>query len=211
MILTEKYRPHALDEVVGQEPVVNRLRALFQRGIGGRAFWISGLTGCGKTTLAHIIARQIASDWTTEELDSGGLTPAALADWERKVAGKGLGGHGWALIINEAHGLRKDTIRQLLVTLERLPAHVVVVFTTTEKGQKSLFDGQIDSRPLVGRCINLELSKTVEALPAAIHVHRIATVEGLTSKGISEFIDLIRRCQGSLREAIQAVDGGEMA
>ncbi len=39
-----------------------------------------------------------------------------------------------AVIVNESHGLRKDTIRQLLVLLERLPAHVVFVFTTTTDG-----------------------------------------------------------------------------
>jgi hypothetical protein len=37
---------------------------------------------------------------------------------------------GRAVIINEAHGLRKDVIRQLLVTLERIPPHVVWVFTS---------------------------------------------------------------------------------
>lgn len=208
MLLVEKYRPKTLDEVVGQDKTVARLRSLFERGIGGRAFWLSGPTGSGKTTLARIIADQIASDWTTEELDSSGLTPAVVVDWERKISGRGLNGTGWALIVNEAHGLRKDTIRQFLVTLERLPSHSVAIFTTTSEGQKLLFDGQIDSRPLVSRCLSFEL--VADTLQVAGHVRKIALAENLTNQDIHAFVELVRRSKGSVRAALQAVDGGEM-
>ena len=66
---------------------------------------------------------------------------------------------GRAFIVNEAHGLRKDTIRQLLVLLERLPNHVVMIFTTTNEGQESLFDDYSDANPLLSRCARLDLAR----------------------------------------------------
>ena len=74
--------------------------------------------------------------------------PARVRELENNAKTFGMGDkNGWALIINEAHGLRKDTIRQLLVTLERIPTHVCWLFTTTNAGQEALFDG-IDAGPL---------------------------------------------------------------
>ena len=60
--------------------------------------------------------------------------------------------------MNEAHGLRKDVIRQMLVTLERIPSHVVWIFTTTTEGQEGLFEDYDDAAPLLSRCLPLPLS-----------------------------------------------------
>jgi DNA polymerase III subunit gamma/tau len=67
MQLTERYRPASWSEVVGQEKVVQRLQALAKRGLGGRAYWLSGQSGTGKTTLARLIAAELASPWNVEE------------------------------------------------------------------------------------------------------------------------------------------------
>jgi hypothetical protein len=65
----------------------------------------------------------VASEWDTEEIDAGALTWATLREIERVLSLRGMGERGGrALIVNEAHGLRKDVIRALLVGLERLPA-----------------------------------------------------------------------------------------
>jgi DNA polymerase III gamma/tau subunit len=53
--LTEKYRPQAWSDVVGQDKTVNRILALRERGLAGRAFFISGQSGTGKTTIARLI------------------------------------------------------------------------------------------------------------------------------------------------------------
>ena len=51
--------------------------------------------------------------------------PEALDDIERLVRCRAIGEKsGRAVLLNEAHGLRKDSVRKLLVVLERIPAHV---------------------------------------------------------------------------------------
>ena len=42
MKLFEQYRPKALDDVLGQPKAVKTIERLIERGIGGRALWISG-------------------------------------------------------------------------------------------------------------------------------------------------------------------------
>ena len=58
--LYEKYRPKTFAEVLGQDKIVKRLNILAQTSLAGRAYWITGQSGTGKTTIAKIIAAQCA-------------------------------------------------------------------------------------------------------------------------------------------------------
>src|SRR5690349_20055174 len=51
MMLHEQYRPTQWADVVGQDKVVAKVQALAKRGLSGRAFWVSGQSGSGKTTI----------------------------------------------------------------------------------------------------------------------------------------------------------------
>src|SRR5262249_5574643 len=155
-----QYRPQTWADVVGQDKVVNRLLAMRQRGLAGRAYWLSGQSGTGKTTIARLIAGEVADPLCVQEVDAAGLTVSALRELERDSAVFGWGAKaGRAYIVNEAHGLRKDVIRYFLVMLERIPAHVAWVFTTTTEGQESLFEDYDDASPLLSRCLRLDLSR----------------------------------------------------
>jgi DNA polymerase-3 subunit gamma/tau len=137
MQLHEQYRPKRWADVVGQDKAIKQIEALRPRGYGGRAYWISGQSGTGKTTIALLMAREIAAPLCIEEIDAGEATPAKLKEIENSMQNFGWQSKGRAYIINEAHGLRKDAIRQLLVLLERLPNHVVLILkTTTECNEK---------------------------------------------------------------------------
>ena len=60
MQLAEKYRPQSWADVVGQQKVIDRLLALAARsGLAGRAYWLSGQSGTGKTTIASRLARHL--------------------------------------------------------------------------------------------------------------------------------------------------------
>src|SRR5713101_7825690 len=183
--LTEQYRPQAWADVVGQDKVVQRIQALAKRGLAGRAYWLAGQSGTGKTTIARLIAAEVADEFCVQEVDAAGLIVSALRDLEQDMSVRGWGDKsGRAYVVNEAHALRKDVIRQLLVLLERIPAHVVIVFTTTTEGQDSLFEDYDDASPLLSRCLRLDLARRDLAKAFAERAKKIAEQEGLDGKPI---------------------------
>ena len=210
--LVEKYRPRSWSDVVGQDGAVRRLQALARRGwLTRRAYWISGKSGTGKSTIARLIAAAVADEFFTVELDAGALTVTELQEIERSMASCGWGEkNGRAYIINEAHALRKPVIRQFLVLLERLPPHVAVIFTTTTTGQKALFEDCDDASPLLSRCMRFELEQTNLTKPFAEHCQRIAQLEGLDGHPIQKYMSLARRCGNNLRAMLQAIESGEL-
>lgn len=208
----EQYRPQSFTEVVGQDKAVRQLQAVLARGWGGRAFWITGASGTGKSTLARLIALHGADEFSVDELDAGALTPAALRDIELGMRTRGIGAKtGRAYIVNEAHGLRKDTIRLLLVTLERLPEHVVFVFTTTRQGQDRLFevDETGDAGPLLSRCTEIELANDDAAHAAfAKRAQDIARREGIDGVPLQVYTAAARKCRGNMRALLQRIECG---
>jgi replication-associated recombination protein RarA len=209
--LYETYRPRTLNEVVGQPKAVAKIEALAKRGLGGRAFWISGASGTGKSTLARIIASLVADAFNTIEVDSTQLTPSAIGELERSVRTFGIGElSGHAIIVNEAHGLRRDAVTRFLDFLERLPNHIVVVFTSTVDGTQSLFDDCDDAGPLLSRCVPIQLARRDLAQAFAARAKEIAEREGLDGRPIGDYLRLVQAHRNNLRGVLQDVESGCM-
>ena len=161
--LAEQFRPGAWSQVVGQDKVVQRIQAMAKRGLGGRAYWLSGQSGTGKTTIARLIAGEVAGPLATNECNAQDATLNDIRGMETRFETRELSragepsGRPW--IFNEAHLLRKPVISRLLTTMEMIPAHVAIVFTVISDGQDVMFEDCVDAHPLLSRCLPLNLSR----------------------------------------------------
>lgn len=210
--LFERYRPASWPELVGQDKTVRRVSLLRDRGgLAGRAYWLSGQSGTGKTTVARLIAQEIADPLNVVEVDATDVSAAAIRDLERSTQCYGMGSKaGWAIVVNEAHGLNRAAVRQLLTTLERIPRHIAWIFTTTNDGQAALFEGIDDAHPLLSRCIDLRLSRRGLAEAFAERAQAIARAEGLDGKPRKAYVELVRQKRNNFRAVLQEIETGGM-
>ncbi len=212
MLLYEQYRPQDVAGIIGQDEAKKQVACVLKRGAGGRAFWISGKSGTGKTTLGRIIAHVVADDFFIQEHDTADDVTGAVADEIAYYMTFGAGGKGGrAYIINEAHALKGPIVRKLLGVLERIPPKVAFIFTTTLAGQKHLFDNQIDASPLLSRCTQIELQMNDAVIRAfAKRAQEIAQTEGLDGQPLGAYIALAHACQGNFREMLCEIEKGRM-
>lgn len=208
--LADSSRPRTWSEVVGQDDVLARIDLLRPRGLGGRAYFLTGASGTGKSTIARLLAGELADPMNVETVEAASMTPATVHEMERVSCLYGMGSrNGRAFIVEEVHGLRSDTVRALLVVLERIPAHVLWTFTTTTDGEEELFEKD-DAAPLLSRCIRLRLASQGIAETYARYVWNLAQREGLAGTDPARALQLVRRHRNNLRAVLQAVETGDL-
>lgn len=213
--LYEKLRPKTLDEFVGHTEAIRQLEDFREANDGflGQAFWISGPSGTGKSTLAKIIAESVGGDWSVTEMDAQDLSLDFLRDFKDKCQVKPLWAEGHALIANEGHLLNTRTVSYLQTFLESeaITRNATVVFTTTDHGQDRFFGTKSDAFPFLSRCLMVELRLDNDTcLAFRDHLMRTADRLGLNGRPASEYDELLVRCQGNLRMALQEIAAGKM-
>jgi len=192
----KRHRPTDLDQVVGQDEVVRRIKSWFRRKEIPHTILLSGASGTGKTTLARIIAAHIGvvEEWDfveTNGSDARGVD--TIRDIRRDMGKRPMGG-GKARVwyIDEAHGLTKDAQHAALKMWEDTPEHVYFILATTEP-DKLL-------KTVKTRCAELAC-KLLPAGKMLALVGAVAKLEGI-KVGPGAMQVLVNQAAGSARMAL---------
>ena len=134
MSLHIKHRPKDLISVLGNKSTINALQAIINKENPPHAFLFVGQSGCGKTTLARILVKELGcSDMDIVELNAAnfrGIDTAREIIQQMRLTP--ISGKTRAWIIDESHQLTKDGQSALLKALEDTPKHVYFVLATTD-------------------------------------------------------------------------------
>lgn len=131
-----KYRPHALDQVLGQDEVVKSLKSML-KGKTSRphSFLFMGPSGCGKTTFARILAKEFHCE-PNNIIEADAASNNGIDDMReitKTLSYKGFGDTPNKLIIlDECHALSKAAWQSLLKAVEEPPEHIYFAFCTTD-------------------------------------------------------------------------------
>ncbi|WP_297055369.1 replication-associated recombination protein A [Thermosulfurimonas sp.] len=140
--LAERLRPRNFSEFVGQEHLLGPgkflARVLRQKKLPSLILW--GPPGCGKTTLARLLAQEVGARLVTlSAVDSGVKELRAVVEEARQAAGSGT-----VLFIDEIHRFNKAQQDFLLPYVE--DGTVTLIGATTENPSFSVI------APLLSRC-----------------------------------------------------------
>ena len=205
--LYRKYRPKTLDDVCGQEVIVQIIKNSILNNQINHAYLFAGPRGTGKTSIAKIFAKIINCDHPdgykpcgkcvscTQENNSDIIEIDAasnngvdeIRELRNKVNLLPAYGKYKVYIIDEVHMLTQGAFNALLKTLEEPPAHVIFILATTDPHKVI--------ETILSRCQRLDFKK----------ISNDAIVENLSKIAKKEQIDIEK---DALTEIAKLADGG---
>ena len=213
-VLYRKWRPRALDEVVGQETVTNTLKNAVSSGRLTHAYLFCGPRGTGKTSTARILARAVnclnpvngEPDNTCDRclaiiegraLDLIEIDAASnrgiddIRELSDKIGFAPTESQYKVYIVDEVHMLTDPAFNALLKTLEEPPAHAIFILATTEVHKVPL--------TIVSRCQRYDFRR-IPVGSIQDKLAQLSAAEGVQAE--PEALDLLaRHSTGSLRDA----------
>ncbi len=217
--LARKYRPETFDQVVGQTHVTGTLRAAMRKDKLSHAYLFSGPRGCGKTTVARLLAKAI-NCLENRQGDPCGTCETCLAiargnylDVLEIDAASNTGvdnirelrdmaqyspseGSSRVFIIDEVHMLSKGAFNALLKILEEPPPRVFFFFATTEPNKIP--------RTILSRCQRFDF-RLLSRDELAGRLGEIASAEGVTLEDTGLRL-LVSLAEGSVRDGLSLLD-----
>uniref|UniRef100_A0A6M3KXH5 Putative DNA polymerase n=1 Tax=viral metagenome TaxID=1070528 RepID=A0A6M3KXH5_9ZZZZ len=135
MPLHIKYRVRKLEDFIGNSAPINALaKKLANTDDLPKSFLFHGPAGCGKTTLARIVARMVGiKSMDLFEYDAASTRGIdTMRDIRDHMQYSGLGGKRKFYILDECHQITGPAQEALLKALEEPPQHVFFALCTTE-------------------------------------------------------------------------------
>jgi DNA polymerase III subunit gamma/tau len=218
-VLARKYRPKSFETLVGQDHVVRALTNALTQNRLHHAYLFTGTRGCGKTTLARILAKSLNCETgitatpcgvcnaCTEidrgrfvdllEVDAASNTQVdAMRDLLDNAQYAPTVGRFKVYIIDEVHMLSKSAFNAMLKTLEEPPAHVKFILATT--------DPQKVPVTVLSRCLQFNL-RQMASPTITEHLKNVLGQENITFEPAA--LNLISRAAaGSMRDALSLTD-----
>ena len=202
--LAERMRANTLNDFIGQKHIVSEgsllRRAIAADRLGSCIFW--GPPGCGKTTLANIIAMG-----TTGEFVKLNAVNSGVADVKKAVEtardNLKLYGRRTYLLLDECHRFNKTQSDSLLPAIEQ--GTIIFIGSTTENPYASM------TPAIVSRCRVFEFKRlNEEDISGALYAALKNRHKGLGKMNILADDDAIahiaRMAGGDLRSAYNALE-----
>lgn len=211
-----KYRPKKLDDVIGQDVVVQILRNSFTSKNMHHAYILEGQFGCGKTTIARIMAamencensptlepcgkcQNCKEIFDGNSIDVREIDAASnrgiddIRELQKEIHFAPINCNIKYVIIDEAHSLTGQAAEAALKMIEEPPPRVRFILATTEP--EAL-------KPTIhSRCINFNFSK-ISWMDLSKHLINISQKESLNFD--EDAIKLIAKSsKGSARNSLQ--------
>lgn len=199
--LADKIRPKTLDDVVGQEHLLNKnrpLRRIIESGkIPNMIFY--GPSGVGKTTVARIIAENC--DMTLHKLNG---TNASISDIKDVISNIGTfaAENGILLYLDEIQYLNKKQQQSLLEYMEN--GDITLIASTTENPYFSVYNALL-SRSTIFEFKPVSSSELIKAVKRAFQLSaEEMNVEIIFDDECCQIIS--QGCGGDVRKALNTVE-----
>jgi len=202
--LAERMRANTLDEFIGQRHIVSEgsllRRAISIDRLGSCIFW--GPPGCGKTTLANIIAMQTNGEFVKLNAVNAGVADVKKAVDKARDDLKMYGKRTY-LLLDECHRFNKTQSDSLLPAIEQ--GTIIFIGSTTENPYASM------TPAIVSRCRVFEFKHlTDEDIIGALRSALKNRHKGLGKQNITADDDAVehiaRTAGGDLRTAYNALE-----
>ena len=201
--LAEKMRAETLDEFIGQKHIVAEgsllRRAIRTDRLGSCIFW--GPPGCGKTTLANIIAKTTRGNFIKLNAVQSGVADVKKAVEDARNALK-LYGKRTYLLLDECHRFNKTQSDSLLPAIEQ--GTILFIGSTTENPYASM------TPAIVSRCRVFEFKRLTEGEIAGALRAALTSPKGLAAYRASAedaaIAHIARTAAGDLRMAYNALE-----